>query len=99
MSEDAEKDRRELIREAEREKTLLHEAMVRAMAPMQAQLIEVEAKLERLKHDLPAGDICPMCWYGHGVTSRMRETPEKPPNPVRNRFACRACGHFELRRA
>ncbi|HEY2481869.1 MAG TPA: hypothetical protein VGI30_06705 [Caulobacteraceae bacterium] len=98
MPENAEKDRRELIREAEREKTLLHDAIDHAVAPIARQLAEVETKLDRLKHDLPAGDICPMCWYGHGVTSRMRETPEKPANPIRNRFACRTCGHFELRR-
>jgi hypothetical protein len=94
-----ERDRRELIREAEREKTLLHDEMARAIAPIDQQLAVVEAKLGRLKHDLPAGDLCPICWYGHGVTSPMRGTPERPVNPMRNRFACRSCGHSELRRA
>jgi hypothetical protein len=92
-----EKDRQDQIREAEREKALLHEVMVRAIAPINQQLAEVEARLRRLKHDLPKGDLCPMCWYGHGVTSPMFETPEKPVNPMRNRFACRICGHSEFR--
>ena len=94
-----ERDRRELIREAEREKTLLHEVMARAVAPIDQQLADVEAKLDRLKHDLPTGDLCPMCWYGHGVTSPMRHTPEKPANSLRERFACRTCGYSEFRRA
>ena len=95
--EDQEKGRQELIREAEREKALLHEVMVRAISPIKQQLVEVEGKLKRLKHDLPTGDLCPMCWYGHGVTSPMRDTPEKPAHPLRNRFACRVCGHSEFR--
>jgi hypothetical protein len=98
MPEHQEKDRRELIREAEREKAVLHEVMARAIAPIHQQLAELEGTLKRLKHDLPTGDLCPMCWYGHGVTSPMRHTPEKPEHPLRTRFACRACGHSEFRR-
>jgi hypothetical protein len=94
-----EHDRRELIREAERERARLHDEMVRVVAPLDQQLVAVEASLRRLTHDLPEGDLCPMCWYGHGVTSPMRGTPEKPVNRTRNRYACRACGHAELRRA
>jgi hypothetical protein len=93
-----EHDRRELIREAERERTRLHDEMARVVGPLDQQLAAVEASLRRLTHDLPAGDLCPMCWYGHGVTSPMRGTPEKPVHPMRDRYACRACGHAELRR-
>jgi hypothetical protein len=94
-----EHDRRELIREAERGRARLHDEMARVVAPLDQQLAEVEASLRRLTHDLPSGDLCPMCWYGHGVTSPMRGTPEKPVNRTRNRYACRVCGHAELRRA
>lgn len=92
-------DRRELIRQAERQKASAHEERSRAVAEHDQRLAAAEAALAALTDDLPPGDNCPMCWYGHGVKSPMRNTPEKPARPLRDRFACRVCGYAELRRA
>ncbi|HEV7157885.1 MAG TPA: hypothetical protein VGN38_05965 [Caulobacteraceae bacterium] len=92
-------DRRELIRQAERQKALAHDERSRAMAAHDERLAVAEAALAALTGDLPPGDNCPMCWYGHGVKSPMRNTPENPAQPLRDRFACRVCGYAELRRA
>lgn len=92
-------DRRDLIREAERRKARVHDERSRAMAALDVRLAEAEAALADLISDLPPGDNCPMCWYGHGLKSPMRNTPENPAQPLRDRFACRACGYSEFRRA
>lgn len=91
-------DRRDLIRAAERRKALVHDERSRAMAMFDQKLADAEGALASLVRDLPPGDNCPMCWYGHGVKAPMRNTPEHPPQPLRDRFACRVCGYSELRR-
>ena len=88
-------DRRELIRQLEGSYRELQADHSEAQAGVTEELAQMEAKLARLKLPLPESDICRVCWYEHGVTSKLLPQPSPPMTDV---WWCSACNHIETRR-
>lgn len=98
-SEYDEQRRRELIRQLEeKDRNLQAEARdFEALIAKRRQ--DVEAQLSRLKADPPPGDMCLDCWVTHGRVYVMANHPERPVQPMRDRYVCPNCLVEELRPA
>jgi hypothetical protein len=60
-------------------------------ASIDAQLVDLDVKLERLKTEVPNG-ACYRCYYDNGVISAVVGAPPEPTAPGTDRFRC-ANGH------
>ena len=69
-----------------------NEALKQEAAELQAEEMANNEKLARLGSPLPEPDLCPQCYYLHGIRSPLR--PIEHPNSERfDRIECRRCRH------
>ena len=87
-----EEGRRERIRQLEEKYAELGADHLKA----QAKQVEIEAARFRLQFPLPARNICPVCWYEHGVRSPLIRQPARPKMDA---WRCSACGYEEENKA
>jgi hypothetical protein len=77
-----------LVRQFEQEKQQIDTQL----ASLETKNHELDAKLRRLRTEIPNPEACPTCYYLAGEIALIRPIPADPATPKIDRFRC-ANGH------
>jgi len=59
---------------------------------------EARESIARLRSPLPKPNLCPECWFMHGLETQMHAVPHEDPEHW-DRWKCRKCSYDEDRAA
>ena len=92
-----EKHRRERIRELQDSDRRLQAEVADFEAAVNKKRRDISGQISRLQLQFPPGDVCPYCWVIHEIERPLRNIPEDPVQPMRDRFLCLICRYEEIR--
>lgn len=73
--EKGDEERREIIRQLQEQDRRLQAEAKDFEAVIAKRRLDIKGQISRLESPLPAGDICPDCWFTHGKAFLMANHP------------------------